>query len=194
MHNNNIIKDVIDTEEKNSKLIIIMNICIILFLILLIRYFNGPIQLKTTHDSLAYEISLGDNKIDKFKVDEKYQKMIIPYFVYYSDKTSKEYNLNTNTFFAKSKKYNLNLNIYSCKKNNQEVSCLTTEDNNNKTKLKYNSNKYKLYIKYQNQNKYLYQGKLKKDITKYLSKSGYYSIVGKSNNITSDISFVINIF
>lgn len=196
MKTNKIIKKTIDTEEKNFKLIIIMNICIILFLLLLIRLVNGPINLKTNHHNLAYEISIGSNKIDRFSVQEEYKKMIVPFFAYYHDKSYKKYNLNTNTFFVENNQYNLNLNIYSCSKDNQEVSCITDNPTNlKKNKLSYNNNQYKLYIKYQEEDNYIYKGKYQKNITKYLSKPGYYyiNIVGKYKNTTSDINFIINI-
>lgn len=181
-------------EEKDSKKIIIINLIIIIVLIILIRILKGPFNINTIHNNLGYDISINDSKIDRYNVEEEYNKAIIPYFVYYSNKTINEYNLHTNTYFAKSDKYILNFKLYTCSKNSKVVSCLSDYDD--KQEINYKANEYSIEIKYKEDNGYVYKGELKKDLTKYLVKNGDYHIIikGNTNNIFTKIKFVVNVF
>lgn len=180
--------------NKNFKTIFTINIIIILILLLLIRIIHGPFNIKTSHNNLEYNISINNINIDKYTVIENYNKVIIPYFIYYNDTTTNKYNSYTNTYFPKEEKYILNLKLYTCTKKKEKTSCL--EESTDKHDLKYKKTNYKLYIKYSEKEESVYEGNFKEDITEYLTKTGDYHITieGTTNNINSKIEFVINIF
>ena len=109
--NKSITNNIITNYNESFKTKIIINLIIILILILLIAIFKGPLFIKTTHNNLYYELFLDNEKIDKYTVNETYKSPLIPPFIYYKDYTSKNYNLNTNTYFRKDELDNFKLKI-----------------------------------------------------------------------------------
>lgn len=193
--NKNITNNIIANYNENFKLKIIINLIMIIMLLILIIIFKGPISIKTTHNNLYYELTLDDEKIDKYIVNETYKAPLLPPFIYYKDTTSKKYNLNTNTYFKKDEINKLKLNIKSCYKNNTKTNCYQKYDSTKN--LKYNKNNLSMTIKYQDNNHYIYNNKLTNNIKKYISKPGEYqiNISGKiTKNINTNITFTLNIF
>lgn len=190
----NLFKNIYKNYQTNYKYKILINILIIIFLIILIRIFKGPFVITVNHNSLDYDISISNNKIDKFQVTEEYNKAIIPFLLYNSETTSHSYDLHTNTYFAKETKYELGFKIYKCYKDKKETSCL----NNFSTKKEINYSKKNFYltIKYKDSNKILYKGELINDITKYISETGDYNIIieGNIDNINTKVELFVNIF
>ena len=137
--NKSITNNIITNYNESFKTKIIINLIIILILILLIAIFKGPLFIKTTHNNLYYELFLDNEKIDKYTVNETYKSPLIPPFIYYKDYTSKNYNLNTNTYFRKDELDNFKLKVKSCYINNQNTSCQKKYDSTKNLDYKKNN-------------------------------------------------------
>ena len=172
--------------NEEAKKIVKRNLIIIVLMLLLIRVVKGPFYIQKDYQQLDYLLKLNNITINQYTVDEIYKQPIVPVFVYFKAKAEKKYNSQTNTYLTKDDKYKLQLELLSCPNNN----C----NKENKPTIKNSSAKYKLKIKYKDND--LYNDTFTSDISKYITNTGEYKLelTGAYQNINFTINFVINVF
>lgn len=144
-----------------------------------------------------YDVTLNNEQIFIY-YEEEYYNVVIP--VVYTQRENKFFYTSQNPNDSKNEidiqeKYILDLKEYACYNNdkgeNVKVSCGHEALSETKKEVKLTKNL--MTIKYQD--KIIYEGNYKKDVTKYLKEPGEYTfeIKNKRDKISSNISFVINI-
>ena len=141
-----------------------------------------------------YDVVINEEKI-KISYDEEYYNVVIPFV--YTQKESQSFTseIDTTVEIEEKDEYILNLIEYECynndKGNNVIVSCGHNAVSETPKEIPLINNK--MIITYQN--KIIYQGEYKKDITKYIKEPGKYifQITNKRDKISTTINFEINI-
>ena len=144
-----------------------------------------------------YDVTLNNEQIFIY-YEEEYYNVVIP--VVYTQKENKNFYTSQNPNDSKNEidiqeKYILDLKEYECYNNdkgeNVKVSCGHEALSETKKEIKLIKNE--MTITYQD--KIIYEGLYKKDVTDYLKEPGKYTfeIKNKRDKISSNIKFVINI-
>lgn len=189
-----------DEQKEKTRKILMATIPIIVITLIIIGIIFSTIEILKTFSRAQYnifEVSLNDNEIN-IEYSEEYHNIIIPIFFepkeqeyFYSDT---ENYLSENTI-PKTDKYILYLKEFQCINNergkNIRVSCGSNALKEAPHEVILTKNKMKIYLN----DKLIYDGEYKKDITEYLSKTGTYKfeISNKRDKIKTNISFSMTI-